>query len=266
MNKNNAFIETKEYKRFAEFCDACTKYKYIGVCYGPPGVGKTLSARYYANWNNIEKKLVNQPFGEVEKNVDTNLLECRTLFHTAPAVKATRLLEKIRVNGINLHMVKSEYANEEEYNLSNWDSNVDLVIVDEIDRLKVQNLEQLRDIYDQNDIAMVLIGMPGVEKRLARYSQLYSRIGFAHKFNQLNKDEAQHILTYKWRELGFPMKLEDFSDYEAVTSIIRITGGNFRLMHRLFSQIERILEINKLNTITTEVVETAKDSLVIGGQ
>jgi len=30
MNKNEAFIETKEYKRFAEFCDACTKYKYIG--------------------------------------------------------------------------------------------------------------------------------------------------------------------------------------------------------------------------------------------
>jgi len=37
-------------------------------------------------------------------------------------------------------------------------------------------------------------------------------------------------------------------------------------MHRLFSQMERILEINKLSTITTEVVETARDSLVIGVQ
>jgi hypothetical protein len=33
---------------------------------------------------------------------------------------------------------------------------------------------------------------------------------------------------------------------------------------RLFTQIERILEINKLETITTEVVEAARDSLVIG--
>jgi len=32
----------------------------------------------------------------------------------------------------------------------------------------------------------------------------------------------------------------------------------------LFTQIERILEINKLETITTEVVEAARDSLVIG--
>ena len=50
---NKTFIETKEYKRFAEFCDACIKYKYIGICYGAPGVGKTLSSRYYCNWDNI---------------------------------------------------------------------------------------------------------------------------------------------------------------------------------------------------------------------
>ncbi|MFZ1353093.1 MAG: ATP-binding protein, partial [Leptotrichiaceae bacterium] len=38
----------------------------------------------------------------------------------------------------------------------------------------------------------------------------------------------------------------------------------FRLIQRLFTQIERILEINNLETITTEVVEAARDSLVIG--
>ncbi|EFF61597.1 conserved domain protein [Enterococcus faecium PC4.1] len=54
---NKTFIETKEYKRFAEFCDACIKYKYIGICYGAPGVGKTLSSRYYCNWDNIEKQI-----------------------------------------------------------------------------------------------------------------------------------------------------------------------------------------------------------------
>jgi len=40
MNKQQNFIETKEYKRFAEFCDACIKYRYIGIGYGLPGVEK----------------------------------------------------------------------------------------------------------------------------------------------------------------------------------------------------------------------------------
>ncbi len=44
---------------------------------------------------------------------------------------------------------------------------------------------------------MIFIGVPGIEKRLACYPQLYSRIGFAHEFQKLSKDKMYPILEYK---------------------------------------------------------------------
>lgn len=106
--------------------------------------------------------------------------------------------------------------------------------------------------------------MLGIEKRLARYPQLYSRIGFAHQYRPLSADELRFVLTHHWRALARDLAAGDFTDTEAIATVARITNGNFRLVNHLFAQIKRILEINNLTTITREVIETARESLVIG--
>jgi len=52
----------------------------------------------------------------------------------------------------------------------------------------------------------------------------------------------------------------------AATAITRTTGGNFRLIERLMSQIARVLDINQLDVITAEVVDAARQTLVVGPQ
>ena len=89
----------------------------------------------------------------------------------------------------------------------------ELLLVDEVDRLKMSGLEQLRAIFDGGGIGLVLIGMPGLERRLARYAQLYSRIGFVHEFRPLGAAEVRTLLA-GWRPPGVSLPEDLLADAE----------------------------------------------------
>lgn len=88
--------------------------------------------------------------------------------------------------------------------------------------------------------------MPGIEKRITRFPQFYSRIRFVHEFRPLDPTEMQKLLEQRWMPVGVTLP------------------GNLRLLTRLLTQIERVLEVNELHIVSTEVVEAARDGLVIG--
>ena len=80
----------------------------------------------------------------------------------------------------------------------------------------------------------------------------------------LSEEELRFILAHHWQRLGLTLSHTDFTDAEALAAVTRITGGNFRLVQRLFTQIERILQINEVRTVTKEVVEATRENLAIG--
>ncbi|MCU1530674.1 MAG: ATP-binding protein [Arthrobacter sp.] len=143
------------HRRFAECADTVRANRWIGVCWGAPGVGKTLSARHYAE-----------------------------------------------------HGLVDPYVHTE----SGSSGRTELLIIDEADRLKTSGLEQVRDYYDRHTMGVILIGMPGIEKLLARYPQLYSRIGLAHEYRPLTPEERTAVLTHRILDTLTPETVEQLQD------------------------------------------------------
>jgi DNA transposition AAA+ family ATPase len=285
--KELVFAPTKEHLRFGEFCDACRKYRYIGLCHGVPGAGKTRSAREYAGWDvlsplfpeelftlvgrrHLDDQFPHKPFATPGSPAFTEVLPCRTVYYTAPVTAtASRIEREVMALQATLSYLVEEASQasrgKDDFLMAyRLPKRTELVIVDEAQRLRMAGLEQLRDLYDRGKFGLILIGQPGLEKSLARYPQLYSRVGFVHQFHVLSEEETRWLLEQRWSHLGMNIRVDDFTDQEAISTIIRLTGGNFRVIHRLLMQVERILEINDLRTVTKEVVEKARERLVLG--
>jgi len=278
----NIFLETKQYKRFKEFSDACVEYKYIGICYGAPGVGKTLSAKYYSKHQLVSLARPNGYAVKDNLHIPVELCECLSIYYLPTGPTAPRQItntvnqaichfdQVIHLANINKKLDEQECQREEDkkqfvesLDLSSGNY-CKLIIVDETEYLNLPALEALRAIYDCRGMSIIFIGMPGLEKRLSRYPQLYSRIGFAHEYQPLSNEEVKFTLEHQWNKLGLKLKSADFTDHEAMTTIIKITRGNFRLINRIFMQIDRILRLNNLTHITNEVVLSARECLLIG--
>lgn len=265
--RTGPFIATKEHRRFVEFADAVRRESYIGLCFGPAGVGKTMSARRYTHWDSAQTLL--EQWGPRQDNdhaVYAALARSRAAFYTPSTTATTRQIDTdltTLVKRVDI-CIEQHVHRDQKVSTGRAGRYLELLVVDEADRLSPAALEHLRDRFDRRALGLLLVGMPGIDKRLSRYPQLYSRIGFAHQYRPLGDEELAFVLSRHWHKLGLTLDLTDFTDAQAVATVGRITRGNFRLIHRLFAQIERVLRINDLTVITSDVIETARSTLVIG--
>jgi DNA transposition AAA+ family ATPase len=261
--RHGPFIATLEHRRFVEFANAVRQNRYIGLCFGAAGVGKTLSARRYANWDraNPTALMSYRASKAAARRIDAALVASRTVFYT-PSVSVTPATLRRDLNAL-LTTANTSIGLTLGQDPDTDQDHIELVIIDEADRLSHAALECARDLFDRADFGLILIGMPGIEKRMARYPQFYSRVGFAHHFHPLQGKDLSFVTAHHCRKVcsgagaGTP-------NAKAIATIARITGGNFRLLHRLLVQIERVLKINKLTAITVDVIDAARSMLVIG--
>ena len=267
---SQTFIVTKEHRRFAEFANAVRKEKTIGICHGEAGVGKTQSARRYANWDALEPYITRWgPRGDEDAHHYALANRSRTVFYTPEVLpRPKEMMRDIDhwYSKVDVCVWEHQLATGKIHgpHIGGGPVYVELLIIDEAERLTPVALEMLRDRHDRTHLALILIGMPGIDQRFRHYPQLYSRLGFSHHYRALGRDELLFVLQRHWKHLGRDLDPDDFTDAQAIAAIERITRGNFRLLERLFPQINRVLKINDLETITDDVIEAAASILVIG--
>lgn len=235
------------------------------MCHGRPGVGKTRSAREFSSFPDLGDYAALRP---IVPYLAEQVARCRAVFYTVSVSNTPKIIDTV----LGLSLIKLGYArltvagdgSLEDVTHSAARTACPLVIVDEADRLSIKSLEHLRDLSDRQGFGLILMGMPGLEKRLARYAQFYSRIGFVHEFKPLTETEMRLLLATHAGDFGITFDPAQLDEIEAQAAVIRITRGNFRLMERLFAQMRRIMTLNRVDAVTPDIVQAARDCLVIG--
>lgn len=163
-------MATKEHRRFLEFADAVRRKRYVGLCFGAPGVGKTESARAYTRWDQLAPHLAGTRATGTDPDdapVD-QVLAARAVLYTPKVNASAHHLDKEisylcdRLGWTVELMLSTGRGTGPTTATPNHATHAELLIVDEADRLRTPAIEQLRDHHDRTGIGLILIGMPGI--------------------------------------------------------------------------------------------------------
>ncbi|MDR0579607.1 MAG: AAA family ATPase [Campylobacteraceae bacterium] len=224
------FIHTRNYSKlqeaFARLDDLPITAPKIGLGYGNFGLGKTFALeRIAANTHAILLRAV-QTWGK------KSFLEklCLELSLDVSG-GASRMYERV---------------------VDELLQNRRILIIDEIDALlrsqKFEVLELLRDIHDETNIVLFLIGMEEANAKLKKHRHFYSRIIEFVEFKPIIADDVK-----KFCELSDKVKIEDdLIDYFAKKY------PNLRQIRVLLIRLENAAKRNNLTTCDLKTFNSLK--------
>ncbi|NQY63962.1 MAG: AAA family ATPase [Alteromonadaceae bacterium] len=131
-----------------------------------------------------------------------------------------------------------------------------VLFIDEADYYmdKPQLLETLRDIHDMTGIAIILVGMDKIARKISLLPQLDSRISQRYEFQPADLEDMQ-IMVKELFEHGITV-----SD-SLLRKVINETNGNYRLSAIALENIERKAKVDGIKHI--DVAEYGIDQPVL---
>jgi DNA transposition AAA+ family ATPase len=251
----SVFAETGEYRRFVQVCEATRRYRYISVCVGASGVGKTTAAHRYAQWD-LFKPLLSAQGMVVPPSFAADCPIPRTAFYTVRPTATPKSIEQDLILlqwGMQMIADAARSRSEEiqPRSAAVRPDSVDLLVVDEVDRCSHISLEVLRDLFDRYPVGLVLLSRTDRIRHLLNHHPVAERAGVLHEFCALGDSDARLFITQQVHSLG--LSLEE----QALEAFIQKTRGNFRKIYLLLAHLDYMVARHGPFTVTVNELEEA---------
>jgi DNA transposition AAA+ family ATPase len=120
------------------------------------------------------------------------------------------------------------------------------LFIDEADRLKIDRIEDLRDIYEMTGVPIVLIGEEGLLGLLSERRRIWSRVVHDVEFGPVN---AMEVAAYAQQAAG--LKIQP----ELCGRISEKSEGDFRLVRNMMLMLEQAAKAAGSMEIDTRTLE-----------
>lgn len=120
------------------------------------------------------------------------------------------------------------------------------IFIDEADRLKIDRIEDLRDIHEMTGAPIVLIGEEGIFGLLSERRRIWSRVAYEVKFGPVAPSE---VSMYAMQAAGLDVPLP------LATEIAKKTEGDFRLVRNMMLLLEKAAKASKAFTVDRAMLD-----------
>ncbi len=102
---------------------------------------------------------------------------------------------------------------------------VEMLVIDEADRLKPETFADVRDFYDKLGIAVVLVGTDRLDAVIKRDEQVYNRFLACYRFGKLSGEDFQKtVVIWEQKVLNLPVA-SNLTSKEMLRILISATEG-----------------------------------------
>lgn len=112
---------------------------------------------------------------------------------------------------------------------------VEMLIIDEADRLKPKTFADVRDIFDKLEISVVLVGTDRLDAVVKRDEQVHNRFRACHRFGKLSGVEFQKIVKI-WERDILRLLASNLSSKAMLKVLAEATGGYIGLLDMILRE------------------------------